>query len=1055
MDTDDFMDELGLGDNSGGDDGSIASEEVGGGTVALEENAGSRNKRSASVTGDAPHRPSVCMDATKDAAEPTRLDITGSSSMTSNRGEEEEEGQREQVARSSRKKRKGATAKSADAGNKPKKQKRSRRSKNVSSSTSETSENQKGTGPTTTGSVGGNSEEGPSSSSSSSASKSVAELREKDEAEKISEMVRRPRLSATDEAYRNVARTNIPAPTRERMLTSESTSFVTADPTRGEEKQTLASTATSPGIPLSDADLLSKGKELPKKSRRGKRVRKGTTTKGKGSSDTITITTTTTPPPPIAETSETSETGIAGRKRKRTRRAPPEPVVHRVSEIPSEGIAEKSGMREAREIEKHPGKVKTAGMGVAIPHPGDRESQLRASLDASALKRRDNDPEDMAIISGEGTEEDPLATRNAEHVTRGTEGWETDSLEQIASDLDSRRMGVSEDSDGSALIQPISQLKTAFANQNRITLEHLRVGISRFFSGIIDKRLLEVQAASEAIREKSIPRSQRQQQEEITGGNGSSKTFTRPGGSLRVPNTASPANSGKYGGKDATSAAVKRGQKTLILDDSEEAIADLFTQSVPAAPELSPFAENAKDEILFLPRLGLGNAVDMPLDEAELAVLRGGSTIREAMVYFMSFDDSVAAMTSAYKTACEMASMVSTTDAMHPKNARVGGNGEIVRRCMLRKLKEREVSLDREWEASGARDTKIWSQRFATRVLRAILSGELREQRHNIVRTLVAKEEGLLELYREPAQRCFLDGEIERKKSPHTNGSSSSSNGGGDDGRDKGKEEEEESKGSHDTDVIAKIREVLSGLGKNASGSEIPSTVLPDLGTPASKAYCADFLRAPDPDNALERPCARGERSCVAWLAASQPSWPSTGALNRGARAFVMREFHAPDAWQRILQSGSLPTHRGNCLMCSRYTSTYMYMQLRLLDTYSVLGIKDATRNQVWRGMLLGQSHTNAIDDEGGYTQSDMLPVCQPTDGPWTGIISPIVAYRANSYILGESTVPINMHGPKKSSLASQGNAAADDDGDDGSEDPSSTMKILPCFFERTATDFH
>lgn len=94
-----------------------------------------------------------------------------------------------------------------------------------------------------------------------------------------------------------------------------------------------------------------------------------------------------------------------------------------------------------------------------------------------------------------------------------------------------------------------------------------------------------------------------------------------------------------------------------------------------------------------------------------------------------------------------------------------------------------------------------------------------------------------------------------------------------------------------------------------------------------------------------------------------------------------MREFYPPDRWQRILQDRSLPDEQVECLLCARMTATYYWVQLRLLDARGVVGLRDELRGEAWRGTLLGQTHANKIEPEGGYTEADMLPVCKPTDG--------------------------------------------------------------------------
>jgi hypothetical protein len=130
------------------------------------------------------------------------------------------------------------------------------------------------------------------------------------------------------------------------------------------------------------------------------------------------------------------------------------------------------------------------------------------------------------------------------------------------------------------------------------------------------------------------------------------------------------------------------------------------------------------------------------------------------------------------------------------------------------------------------------------------------------------------------------------------------------------------------------------------------------------------------------------------------------------------------------------------CLLCARFTATYYWLQLRLLDARAVTGLwRDKVAKQVWRGTLLGQSHCNAIESENGYTERDMLPVWKPTDGPWTGIVQPMRAFRANDYIPGECVAPID--------LSSNRTAAPQPDAD-AQQQP----HALSCFYERTAADF-
>jgi len=151
-----------------------------------------------------------------------------------------------------------------------------------------------------------------------------------------------------------------------------------------------------------------------------------------------------------------------------------------------------------------------------------------------------------------------------------------------------------------------------------------------------------------------------------------------------------------------------------------------------------------------------------------------------------------------------------------------------------------------------------------------------------------------------------------------------------------------------------------------------------------------------------------------------------------------MREFFAPDKWQAIQKTKSLPMEHNECLLCTRMTTTYYWIQLRLLDARGVVGLRDELRTEAWRGSLLGQTHCNAIEPEHGYSESDLLPVCRPTDGPWTGVVQPFVPFRANAYVPGECVAPID--------LSRREEAHTDSGSNDGG--------TLPCFYERTTTDF-
>ena len=540
------------------------------------------------------------------------------------------------------------------------------------------------------------------------------------------------------------------------------------------------------------------------------------------------------------------------------------------------------------------------------------------------------------------------------------------------------------------------------------------------------------------------------------------------------------------------------GSHNLILDAGEREILEAMCAPAALAPPTPPSGvallrqsgaggkkateatERFADSLFkALPSSGFYRATQMPLDEIEVAVLSGAS-LRDAMSYFMSFDDSVAAMEAVYESARRMVAVTTNVDMLRQTYSRTKGPSSTAfrggtptrlsdtplprRKEILDALAHHEAQLDAEWQdtvakpggdeseadprgehgfgagganpkrsgdegAQNARARELWVQRNAARVLRAVLTGDLKGQRHSIMRTIVAREESLLGLYREPAQRCFL---ASREQPPGVDAAMH--------------------RGEADRDAVSIMRRILalepdsrerdSGTGEGTNNREaVP--LLPDLGTPATKAYCADFLRAPDPQRPLERPCINGEYACQAWILAAHSAWPATGGLNRASHAFVMREFFSPDRWQRIQQEGSLPEERGVCLLCARMTSTYYWVQMRLLDVRGTVGLRDEARNERWRGTLVGQSHCNAIEPESGYTEADILPVCRPTDGPWTGILQPIVAFRANSYVPGVCTAPIDLQ--KRDPIApANTNATA-----------TATATKLPCFYERTAADFH
>lgn len=743
-----------------------------------------------------------------------------------------------------------------------------------------------------------------------------------------------PRMSETVAAMRDTARRGIPEDARDRILTADSVSYLSADPVRDEEKATLASMASGSGTKLDDEVQLQLVMDSAVVLRR------------------------------------------AGRRKKKAR------VSHRLSDLPdkdawgpntpSEKQAQAGMLPEAREIDKHPGKVKTAGLGVAVPPPGAHQTHLRKLLDASSLSRQfgDRPPPPPPETSGRNVKE-----------------WQTASTTEIAAELDQARMGIS----GAVRpVLPIAELKAVLSDQNRLSLADARTTLARYFAGLVENKCLEIDAAARLMRGNSMQ-----------GSSSSSSSSTSSKQSV-------PRRSRRGAGR------------VLILDESQQDIMDSMCGDMDTTPDDSVPIPEDPSMACALPRVGLGQAIDAPLDEIEVAVLTG-SALRDAMAYFMRFDDSVQVMERVYETSLQLANLPGKMEALRHKSR--SGLSIEDRKAMIQGLEAHELALDKQWqdglttsssssqqgEAEDNGLNKTWCQRASVRVLLAILTGKLDNQRHNIVRTLVAREETLLELYHAPSQRCFL-------------------------GDDKGVES--------DTDVLNLMRRML---GNQAATKGAERVVLPDLGTPATKAYCADFLRAPNPRQNLERPCVNGEHACIAWILAAHASWPATGSLNRASHAFVMREFYAPDKWQAIQKTKSLPMEHNECLLCSRMTTTYYWIQLRLLDARGVVGLRDELRTEAWRGSLLGQTHCNAIEPEHGYSESDLLPVCRPTDGPWTGVVQPFVAFRANAYVPGECVAPIDLSRRQEVSRDSSSSSSSSNGGGNA---------ILPCFYERTTTDF-
>lgn len=304
---------------------------------------------------------------------------------------------------------------------------------------------------------------------------------------------------------------------------------------------------------------------------------------------------------------------------------------------------------------------------------------------------------------------------------------------------------------------------------------------------------------------------------------------------------------------------------------------------------------------------------------------------------------------------------------------------------------------------------------------------------------------------------------------------------------------------------------------------------LPDLGQPCSKSYCAQFLRAPLGEDFGERTCIAGPDQCVCTLTA--PVWPpsikaasSVWASSQphtannnncvtltpsapssrftvseracGGGGFVGREFLRPEQLEQWRTTGALPKKRGLCLMCLRFETTAAFaaqqndqttttsQQHRTKDgaggaapSFFVYqnhynSASDDPSNPHCADSLLSVTHAANLHGSGGggdYVMADMLPHCDPKHGNMTGIIKPIVMWRADRYEPSYAQVKITCdngmtcaHLGSRSSIVSVSAAAPEPPtkpktthGSGGSESNNTTTFIatIKCFVER-GSDF-
>lgn len=232
-----------------------------------------------------------------------------------------------------------------------------------------------------------------------------------------------------------------------------------------------------------------------------------------------------------------------------------------------------------------------------------------------------------------------------------------------------------------------AELRTAFSDQNRLTLSDARTTLARYLTGMIEQQCLEIDAAARLVSAKNSMR-------------------------YAAPGSSAPSASGTNGG-GGTRRTRRGAGPVLMLDASEEEILERVC-GAPVDAVISAAggdqgdggqpARRPEDEVSLrcaLPRVGLGRAIDMPLDEIEVAVLTG-SSLRDAMVYFMSFDDSVKAMEQAYDSVVKMASLPNKMDALREQTTPAMMRRRD-RNQMVGRLSEYEKQLDAQWQLEVSR----------------------------------------------------------------------------------------------------------------------------------------------------------------------------------------------------------------------------------------------------------------------------------------------------------------------------------------------------------------
>lgn len=876
-----------------------------------------------------------------------------------------------------------------------------------------------------------------------------------------------PKMSVTLETAAGSARSNLSKASQERVIAVHNVSVLQIGPSREEKKATLVSMATDEGVPVSN---LNKNNDHD----------------------------------------DDADADDDGKKEKKTR-SKKEVRVHKLKDIPdskswepetpSEAQADKGEMLPfVREEGKHPGSYKTAAINVALPAPGNRGSELRQTLDSSIFSRNNNADDRAATTT--------VAEKTKSTPNGNNKKWETDTPQEIADELDQQRMNV-DMSSTNRLMRPISELKQLFANQNRLSSTDARTSMLHHISGVIRDKVLTIDAAAKIVSSEIVKCKQ-----EASGGLSADDAEIIADSRIGVNDRLIQRNCKKNVSRDLVLDETQEDVLRVLVDDEEDSITREGTdvplsqiaahsQTQTSAVESMSNKKRAMQSVL--PRIGLGHFLDEPLDEAEVMLTVSGS-LMDGMIYFMSFDDPIAAMNRVFETSKKLAMLPHALDALRrtvsPEKIPDEEYDKMVNRLqaycsqLKKQFKEEEEEAEAEAEAerkkvssdsqnkkddSVRKPSELWIRLSSVKVLLAIMTGKYENDRLNIVRSMVALEEFTRNnLYRGPLMRCFQD---DIRSLPNSDKEEEEAEEGG----------TQDSKpipwdhGYRDRDVLLTMTELLNKLQRISTSQngdkmetddddddddednlrlkaflESGRVVLPDLGTPASMAYCADFLRAPDPDNPLERACVRGVRNCWGYILSTRSAWPATGGLNRAPHAFVPREFYAPDEWESIHSSQTLPKNRNICLLCARFTATYYWVQLRLLEeraTSEVIVGNDETdaetrdakreelRKRYYLGIRLAHSHCNKIEKDHGYTAEDMIPIYNPTNSPYSGIGQPIVRFDSNHYVLGECQPPIDFTKPRTLPDELQ------------PTDPSGVStkhgkRTVPCFFERRSADF-